>query len=115
MTNQEMPIFAKTFDLLMWLLPATEKFPRAHRFTLTKRMLDAAFDLREQLEEAQYRSGKERLERLTQADASLGKLRLYVRLAARMEWLKAGQYQHVAQMTSEVGKLLGGWKKVTKS
>ncbi len=71
MAYEEMPIFAKTFDLLMWLLPATDKFPRAHRFTLTKRMLDAAFELRERLEEAQYRSGKERLERLARADEAL--------------------------------------------
>jgi len=115
MAYEEMPIFAKTFDLLMWLLPATDKFPRAHRFTLTKRMLDAAFELRERLEEAQYRSGKERLERLARADEELAKLRLYLRLAARLEWLTKGQYQHVAQMVTEVGRLLGGWKKVTKS
>jgi hypothetical protein len=44
--KQEMPIFTRTFDLLTWLLPATNHFPRAHRHTATKRLLDAAFDLR---------------------------------------------------------------------
>ena len=47
-----MPIFTRTFDLLTWLLPATNHFPRAHRHTFTRRLLDAAFDLRERLEEA---------------------------------------------------------------
>lgn len=57
MTRPEMPIFSRTFDLMAWLLPATHHFPRPHRHTFTKRLLDALFDLRERLEEANLRSG----------------------------------------------------------
>jgi hypothetical protein len=55
--SSEMPIFTRTFDFLTWLLPVTNRFPRAQRFTVTKRLLDAAFDLREHLETAQHRQG----------------------------------------------------------
>ena len=55
MAQQEMPIFTRTFDFLAWLLLATNKFPRAHRHSFTARLLDAAFDLRERLEEANLR------------------------------------------------------------
>ena len=51
MARNEMVIFTRTFDLLTWLLPVTNHFPRAHRHTFTQRLLDAAFDLRERLEE----------------------------------------------------------------
>ena len=34
-------------------------------------------------------------------------------LAARWGWLSDGQYAHVAAMVSEIGRLLGGWQKVT--
>jgi len=81
--NQEMPIFTRTFDFLTWLLPVTNHFPRAHRHTFTQRLLDAAFDLREHLEAAQHRSGRERLARLKQADEALDRVRVYVRLAAK--------------------------------
>ncbi|MBI4670607.1 MAG: diversity-generating retroelement protein Avd [Chloroflexi bacterium] len=111
--ESEMPIFTRTFDFLTWLLPLTNQFPRAHRFTATARLLDAAFDVRERLEEAQYRSGKERLERLARADEALARVRLYLRLAAKWDWLTAGQYQHAAAMVAEIGRLLGGWRKVT--
>lgn len=113
MSDQEMPIFTRTFDFLTWLLPATNHFPRAHRFTFTQRLLDAAFDLRERLEEANLRQGQARLERLARADEALAKIRLYLRLAVRWGWLSDGQYQHVAQMVVEIGRLLGGWRKVT--
>jgi four helix bundle protein len=113
MAHNEMVIFTRTFDLLTWLLPVTNHFPRAHRHTFTQRLLDAAFDLRERLEEANHRQAQARLERLNLADEALERVRLYVRLAARWEWLTAGQYQHVSAMLTEIGKLLGGWRKVT--
>jgi four helix bundle protein len=113
MTQTEMPIFTRTFDFLTWLLPMTNHFPTVHRHTFTKRLLDAAFDLREQLEAANHRAGSERLAYLKAADESLDKVRTYLRLAAKWSWLSAGQYQHVAGMVAEIGKLLGGWKKVT--
>jgi len=114
MSEQEMPIFTRTFDFLTWLLPVTNRFPTAHRHTFTKRLLDAAFDLREQLEAANHRMGKERLVFLKAADESLDRVRTYLRLAARWEWLSQGQYQHVSNMVVEIGKLLGGWRKVTQ-
>ena len=35
MAGAEMVIFTRTFDLLTWLLPATNHFPRAHRHSFT--------------------------------------------------------------------------------
>ncbi len=111
MSRQEMPIFSKTFDLLTWLLPITNNFPRAHRHTATQRLLDAAFDLRERLEEANLQRGAARRARLQEADEALARLRLYLRLAERWRWLTPGQYQHAAAMLAEIGRLLGGWLK----
>ena len=111
MAGAEMVIFTRTFDFLTWLLPATNHFPRAHRHSFTRRLLDAAFDLRERLEEANLRRGAERAERLRSADEALARVRCYLRLAAGWGWLSGRQYQHVAQMVAEIGRLLGGWKK----
>ncbi len=96
MTRQEMPIFSKTFDLLSWLLPMSNNFPRAHRHTATQRLLDAALDLRERLEEANLRRGTARREKLHEADEALARLRLYLRLAVHWHWLSPGQYRHAA-------------------
>lgn len=113
MPPSEMPIFTRTFDLLVWLLPVSNHFPKAHRFTVTARLLDAAFDLSEYIEEANIRRGPDRQERLARADEALAKVRYYLRLARRWEWLNAGQYEHVAAMVAEIGRLLGGWQRVT--
>jgi hypothetical protein len=102
------PIFTRTYDLLTWLLPASNHFPRAHRHDFTRRLLDAVFDLREYLEEANLRAHSARRERLDRADEALSRARVYLRLAARWGWLTTGQYEHVFKMVAEVGRLLGG-------
>lgn len=113
MPREEMPIFARTHDLLTWLLPATNHFPRAHRHTFTRRVLDVAFDLREHIERANHRRGPERLAELQLADEAMSQLKAYLRMAMTWHWISIGQYEHVSRMVLEVGRLLGGWRKVT--
>ena len=112
---QEMVIFTRTFDLLEWLLPKLERFPRAYRSTLTQRLMDAALDLQEALAAAEARAGRSRLSALRDADAALGRLRIFLRLAHRWRWLSDGQYAHAGGMVGEIGRLLGGWLKSEKA
>jgi hypothetical protein len=106
---EDLVILSRVFDLLEWLVPKGESFPRAFRPTVTARLLGAALDLGEHLLDAQARRGKARRDRLVQADATLNKLRLYLRLAHQWRWLSDGQYEHVSRMVAEIGRLLGGW------
>ena len=107
------PLFTKTFDFVTWLLAATNHFPRSQRFYVTKRLLDAALDFQELLVDANVCRERARLAKLDLADAELDKVRLYLRLAFRWKWLSQGQYGHAAQQVTEIGRLLGGWKKGT--
>lgn len=109
----ESPLFSRTFDFLAWLLPRSQSFPRAHRFGITQRLQGAALDFQERIVEAEAVRGSARLERLRQADAALGKVRLYLRLSREWGWLTSGQYEHAARMVAELGRLLGGWLKVS--
>jgi len=107
----EMVIFTRTYDLLLWLLPKAEHFPKIYRSTITQRLMDAALDFQERLFEAKASRAEKRQERLAAADAELDKVRLYLRLAHQWHWLNDGQYRHVSAMVAEIGKLLGGWMK----
>lgn len=107
---QESPIFSRTYDLLLWLLPQASKFPRVHRFGLGERVVEQALDFQEILIRAGL-SRKERASLLTDADVQLAILRQNLRLCKDLELLKLNQYEHVAIMLAEIGRLLGGWKK----
>ncbi len=110
---EEMVIFTRTYDFISWLLPLTESFPRSQRFVVTQRLQNAALDFQELLIEANAERGAHRMEKLKSADAELRKVRLYLRLGQKWDWIKEGQYRHASAMVAEIGKLLGGWKKVS--
>jgi hypothetical protein len=111
--STEMIILTKTFDLLAWLGPRTERFPKIHRHTVTERLMKSALDFQEAIFDAQTQGGTTRQKYLRTADAHLNKLRLYLRLAHYWRWLNHGQYRHVSEMVAEIGRLLGSWIKAT--
>jgi hypothetical protein len=47
----------KTYQFLLWLIPAVEKFPRAQKFLLGDRMQTLALDVQESLIEATLAGG----------------------------------------------------------
>jgi len=108
---KQSPIFSKTYDLLVWLIPATTKFPREQRFVLGKAVQETALRFQECLIEAGLGGGKTEQRALARADVDLAKLRFYLRLCQDLKVFTPRQYRHVAEMVTEVGRLLGGWRK----
>jgi four helix bundle protein len=110
-----MVIFTRTYDFISWLVPITMNFPRSQRFVITNRLQAAALNFQEQIIEANAQRGTRRAEKLRAADAELLKIRLYLRLCERWQWMNPGQYRYASQMVAEMGKLLGGWMKTVTS
>jgi four helix bundle protein len=111
--KEEMTIFTRTHDFISWLIPRTMDFPRSQRFVTTKRLQDAALDFYEDIIEANTSRGGVRLSLLRKADASLNKVRHYLRLCTKWNWFSHGQYEHASRFITEMGRLLGGWIKTT--
>ncbi len=107
---QQSPIFARTHDLLLWLIPRTTQFPREQRFVLGKAVQETALRFQEALIEAAMTRGREQQRALARADLDLTKLRFYLRLCQDLQLITLRQYRHVAEMMAEVGRLLGGWR-----
>lgn len=105
---KQSPIFTRTYDFLRWLIPVTVQFPRQQRFVLAQALQNEAIQFQNLLIEAVYAPIP--AEKLKEADAELNKIRTHLRLCRDLALLSPGQYQHVAKMVTEIGKLLGGWK-----
>ena len=104
------PLFVKTYDFLLWLLPLTLKFPKAQRFLLAERLGKMALDFYDLILDA-VADPQHQLEYIQKADHLLAKIRLYIRLSHDLECMSTGQYEHAAHLVDELGRLLGGWKR----
>ena len=108
--SDDTSLFAKYYDLMAWLSPAVEKFPRSQRFLLANRLLDTAFACHAELIRARKVTGQARAQALLQADVDLETLRLQWRLAHETRCISTGQYEHGAKLMDEVGRMLGRWR-----
>jgi len=110
---KQSPIFARTYDFIMWLIPLTIKFPRSQRFVMAATLQAEAIQFQKLLIEAAHK--KEKQDLLLSADAELDKVRTHLRMSMEMGLLQSGQYEHAARMMTEIGKLLGGWMKALQA
>jgi len=106
---KQSPIFTKTYDLLLWLIPRTLDFPKSQRGVLARQVQTQSFAFYEALVDAGLSDDPE--PHLHRADAHLTKLRTYLRLCRDLHLLSVGQYGYASQQVAQVGKLLGGWFK----
>lgn len=111
--SQQSPIFVKTESFMLWLLAHTSKYPKSERFRLALRIENAAFALHEHLlRAAQVKNTRAEL---LEADIELDKLRAYLRLSHESHLMTADQFGYSAGQTTEIGKLLGAWLRISLS
>jgi hypothetical protein len=105
MSNQELPVIRKTYDLVLWACRHTSRFPRQHRFVLGERMERRLYDLLETLLQARYTRDRQPL--LRQANLTLEVLRFQMRLAHDLQCLRTNRYGFGCLALPEIGAVVG--------
>lgn len=107
--NSELSVFEKTYELILWLYPTVNKFPKSQRFVLGQRIETAALGILEKIIMAKQSTAKTVY--LKKASAELDVLRILIRLSKDLHFISIRQYEFAASKINETGKMLGGWIK----
>lgn len=94
-------------ELLLWLVPHLDKFPRTRRFTLGERLESGLLVVLEHLVEAAYSRDKARA--LKGANLKLEITRHLWRLAYELKVIPGQRYEHGARLMDDLGRQVGGW------
>jgi hypothetical protein len=112
-TRRGGPALEAAYQLVLWLTPAVEKFPRSYKFTLGDRTMATAVEALDHLIAATY--SRDRLNRLSAANLALERLRFFMRLATDLRIIDLRRYEHAARLIDETGRLVGGWMKADRA
>ena len=104
---QDLIIYQKTYDFLLWLYPVVNKFPKNQRFVLGQRIENKTLDLLRSMIVANMEQDKFIV--LSRAMVELDELRILFRLSKDLHFVNIKQYGIFAEKTNEIGKLLAGW------
>lgn len=105
------PALEQAYQFMLWLVPTVEKFPRSQKFLLGDRIQSAALDVIDGLVDATY--SKDNRVALKRVNLLLQKLRFLFRLATDLHLLDLRRYEHAARSLDEIGRLVGGWLKMS--
>jgi hypothetical protein len=94
-------------EVLLWLIPQLDKFPRVRRFTLGERLEAGLLEVLELLVEAAYTRNKEAS--LRRANLRLEVVRHLWRLTHELKVMATRQYEHGASLIDDLGRQIGGW------
>ncbi len=92
-------------ELILWLIPQLDRFPRLRRFTLGERLEAIVLEVLEFLVQAAYSGGAEKREPLKRANLRLEVARHLWRLAHELQVISTRRYEHGNQL----GLQVGGW------
>lgn len=89
--------------------------PKQDRYTLWQKCENILLDSLENILLASQMSKKEKLPVLEKASLQLNLFRIFTRLAKEVKALDNKKYVSLQKNTDEVGRMLGGWIKSTRS
>jgi hypothetical protein len=96
-------------DLLAYLIPQLNKFPRDQKFVLGDRIESKLLDVQEDCLRAYY--SRDKRGHLLEANLQLEVARHLVRLANVLKLFSTHTYGVLAEKMDEVGRMIGGWLK----
>ncbi len=96
-------------QILLWIIPVLDQFPRSRRFTLGERIESGLLYVLECLIEAAYTRAKNTP--LVQANRRLEVVRHLWRLAYELKTISLRRYELGIKQLLDLGRQIGGWEK----
>lgn len=102
-------VFRKTYEYLIWLRPTVMRFARVYKYSLGIETEGGALELLRAIIRANYASDKETY--IRQAVIEYETQRIFLRLAFEYKALSERQYLYGSGLLDVIGRLLRGWLK----
>ena len=111
--SKDVSAFVRTYDLILWIIPRLDKFPRRQKFLLADRIQSTLLDILGWITEAVYT--KDKALALKKANLGIEKTRHLIRLSRDLKFISVKQYEYISKKLNEIGSEIGGWLKYTQS
>ena len=111
MDEFDIPIFKKAYELYKEFYLCVRSFPRHDKFSLGHKCELTISEVIENILQASQQIKGDKLPYLDKASVKLNIFRIYIRLAKEVRALDSKKYVAIQEMTDEIGRMLGGWRR----
>lgn len=115
MTNNDIPILKKSYDLYKTFHEYRRMISKVDRFTIFERSENLILQIIEILLEAGYSQHTNKVILLETTSTKLNLLRFLIRLMKETKSLDTKKYIALQAIIDEIGRMLGGWLRSANS
>lgn len=101
------PAVDRCHELLRWIVPVIDRFPRSRRFTLGDRLESTLLDVLALVLRAAFHHDK--VDALQEANVRLALTRHLWRLALELTVISPKAYEQGSRLMLDLGRQIGGW------
>ena len=106
-SKQKLQVQQRVYDMMLYAYPALEQFPKSQKFSLAQDMKHCMDKIIRLVITANKKYTKKTT--LQELDVEIAALKVYVRLAADLQYLPLKKYEVWSEKLVEIGKMVGGW------
>lgn len=111
---EKLTLFQKTYDLYLYTHKFIKKFPKSERFLISLALQQALLEAIKLMVRANLqRDSQQRLQYQEEIGAHLRIYLTVLRLSRDLNFLTKQKYARASFLTTEIFKLLYGWKKIS--
>jgi hypothetical protein len=103
-------VLTKAEKFVLNLMQHTPNIPKYYRQTFAYKLDECGVQLILKLTEARYAISKDKQECLKDADLTVSKIRVLLRLSYELKCISIGLLEELSLQLNEIGKMLGGLK-----
>jgi len=97
-------LFQKTYDLVKWIYPTVNKFPRKQRIVLSQRIEITSIRILELVIDISNRDTQTNQRKILY---EIHKLQILLRLCKDLSYLSFRKYEHVSSLLNEISNIIG--------
>ena len=109
MPIEDLILYQKIYDLMLYIFPILEKYPRGQKWVLAQDIQKSMLDFQKYIIMAHR--NYHRREMLEKANVELETIRYLVRLSKDLKFISIRRYGVFCTKLKEIGKIFGGYAK----
>lgn len=106
-SKPKLQVQQRVYDMMLYAYPALEQFPKSQKFSLAQDMKHCMDKIIRLVITANKKYTKKTT--LQELDVEIAALKVYVRLAADLQYLPLKKYEVWSKKLVAIGKMVGGW------
>ena len=113
--QNEVPLFQKLYDFYKLFYEIVDHFPKKARPVLGQKIEQTILEALELVSYAAYSSNAEKNQALMKTSLKIDFLKVLIRLTYETKTINKKKYILLEERLQEIGKMVGGWIKSSKS